>query len=529
MARIELSESLCCYSVADIRAMERYAISEQKVPALQLMNRAGRAAFEAIQRIYSEPLCLHVFCGGGNNGGDGFVVAGLAADSGWPVNIIDLSDPKKLSVAAAEAKAYALQRVESVTTEIPDLNNASGVIVDALLGIGFSGDLRGVILEACCAINRSWLPVFAIDTPSGVNADTGACALDAVQATTTISFIAAKRGLLTGSAPNCVGELIVDDIGISDLELLGSEADIQPHEILSDDSLEEVFPSRFLSAHKGAYGHLLIIGGNFGMSGAVILAAEAALSMGVGKVSVATRFPSLAPLLSRAPEVMAHQVDHYNHLGPLIDQCTAIVIGPGLGTCPWAEQMLHKVLAEDIPTVIDADAIRLIAEGRVKPSHDRICFTPHPGEAALMLNSSTAEVQQDRFAALAALENRVAGHWLLKGNGSLLTRKGLPVGGVSINGLAASKERTASSPPAYINITGNPGMASGGMGDVLSGLIGSILAQGYGVEESAAAAVFVHGAAADIAAELVGEISLKASDVIDSVPELLLSSCDSDV
>ena len=494
MARIEFSEFHYCYSVADIRAMERYAIEKQAVPSIQLMNRAGRAAFEVIQQRCAEAIPMHVFCGGGNNGGDGFVVAGLAADSGWAVNVIDLSDPKKLSAEASKAREYALQRVESVVTEIPDLSNAFGLIVDALLGIGFAGELRGTILDACIAINSSWLPVFSLDTPSGVNADTGACALDAVQANTTVSFIAAKRGLLTGSAENCVGELVVDDIGVSDVGVAG----VKPHEILSEDSLAEVFPPRFPSAHKGAYGHLLIVGGNAGMSGAVILAAEAALSLGVGKISVATRQASVAPLLSRAPEVMAHQVDHFNHLKPLIDQCTAIVIGPGLGTDCWAEQMLHCCLAEDIPLVVDADAIRLIAEGHLKPSHDRICFTPHPGEAALVLNCSTAEVQENRFAALEALEKTIPGHWLLKGNGSLLTGTGHP---------------------SYLNMTGNPGMASGGMGDVLSGLIGSILAQGYGVEESAAAGVFIHGAAADIASDIVGEISLKATDVIAAVPE----------
>lgn len=498
MAIIELSESLCCYSVADIRAMESYAIEEQGVPGIQLMNRAGRAAFEIIRQSCPDPIPIYVFCGGGNNGGDGFVVAGLAADTGWPVNIIDLSNPEKLSPEACKARDYALQRVDSVATEVPDLSNAFGLIVDALLGIGFAGELRGSILDACIAINGSWLPVFSLDVPSGVNADTGACALDAVQANTTVSFIAAKRGLLTGAAENCVGELIIDDIGVSDIGVAG----VEPHEILSEDSLAEVFPPRFPSAHKGAYGHLLIVGGNTGMSGAVILAAEAALSLGVGKISVATRQASLSPLLSRAPEVMAHQVDHYNDLKPLIDQCTAIVIGPGLGTDSWAEQMLHRCLAEDIPVVVDADAIRLIAEGRVKPSHERVCFTPHPGEAALVLDSSTTEVQEDRFAALEALENTIPGHWLLKGNGSLLTR---------------------TNHPGYLNMTGNPGMASGGMGDVLSGLIGSTLAQGYGVEESAAAGVLTHGAAADIASDVVGEISLKATDVIAAVPEFLTS------
>jgi|SaaInl5LU_22_DNA_1037371.scaffolds.fasta_scaffold15863_2 ADP-dependent NAD(P)H-hydrate dehydratase / NAD(P)H-hydrate epimerase len=511
MARIDIFETACCYSVADIRALESYAIEKQDIPAIRLMNRAGQAAFEAIAESITEsiaeskaePTQLHVFCGGGNNGGDGFVVAGLAADAGWPVNLIDLSNPDKLSEEAIQARNFALQRLDSVSTEIPDLTNSSGVIVDALLGIGFSGELRGVILQACCAINQSWMPVFSLDTPSGVNADTGACAPDAVVALTTISFIAAKRGMLTGAAENCVGELIVDDLGLSDLD--NSSADfpeLKPHPIITEDSLEAVFPPRFANAHKGAYGHLLIVGGNLGMSGAVSLAAEAALTLGVGKISVATRQSSLAPLLSRVPEVMARQVDHYNDLKHLIDQCTAIVIGPGLGTDAWAEQMLLRVLSEDIPVVVDADAIRLIAAAIVKPTQDRICFTPHPGEAALVLNCSTAEIQEDRFKALSQLENAFSGHWLLKGNGSLLT-----------NGEG----------PASLNRTGNPGMASGGMGDVLSGLIGSILAQGYGVQESAEAAVFIHGAAADIAAEYSGEISLRASEVIAAVPELLLS------
>jgi ADP-dependent NAD(P)H-hydrate dehydratase / NAD(P)H-hydrate epimerase len=499
MSQIELSETLNCYSIADIRALEAYAIEKQGVPAIQLMKNAGRAAFDEIKERWPEPETLHIFCGGGNNGGDGFIVAGLAADSGWDVRIVDLSDPSKMSDEAAAAREFALQRTNSVVTEVPDLSNAFGIVVDALLGIGFSGELRGAVLQACRAINQSWMPVFALDVPSGVNADTGACAIDAVGAEVTISFIAAKRGLLTGAAENCVGELVIEDLGVNELSI----QTLQPHEILTEDLLDEVFPRRFPSAHKGAYGHLLIVGGNTGMSGAAILASEAALALGVGKISVATREPTLAPLLARIPEAMAHRVDHYNDLEPLLNQCTAVVVGPGLGKDSWAEQMLLRVMEEDIPLVVDADAINLIAEGKIEVSQERICFTPHPGEAAKVLGISASEVQENRFVAIAALEEKIPGHWLLKGNGSLLTR--------------AEPEGSA----AYLNITGNPGMASGGMGDVLSGLIGSVLAQGYEVEQSAKAGLFIHGAAADIAAEVVGEISLKATDLVAAVPEVL--------
>lgn len=503
MARIDLSETLNCYSIADIRALENYAIEKQGVAAIQLMKNAGRAAFEVIRESYPEPETAHIFCGGGNNGGDGFIVAGLAADSGWDVRIVDLCDPNKLSDEATAARDFALQRVNSVVTEVPDLGNAFGIVVDALLGIGFGGELRGKVLEACRAINQSWMPVFALDVPSGVNADTGACAIDAVEAEVTISFIAAKRGLLTGRAENCVGELVIEDLGVNELSI----QTLKPHELLSEDFLDRVFSPRFPSAHKGAYGHLLIVGGNIGMSGAAILAAESAMSLGVGKLSVATREPTLSPVLARVPEAMVHQVDHYNDLKALLDKCTAVVIGPGLGTDAWAEQMLLRVMEEDIPILVDADAIRLLAEGRVEATQSRICFTPHPGEAALVLNSTTAEVQRDRFAALQRLEEAIPGHWILKGNGSLLSRT------------AAD----GSAEPAYLNFTGNPGMASGGMGDVLSGLIGSIMAQGFSVEESAAAGLFIHGAAADIAAESLGEVSLRATDLVSSVPEVLFA------
>lgn len=497
MAKIDMLRSDLCYSVADIRALENYAMRDLAIPGIQLMARAGRAAFEFIAESVASPVALYVFCGGGNNGGDGFVVAGLAADAGWPVTLIDLSAPSKLSAESRQARDFALQRVERVVGEIPDIDQ--GLIVDALLGIGFSGSLRGVALDACRAINQSSLPVISLDTPSGVNADTGSCDPDAVQATTTITFIALKRGLLTGPAENHIGRLILDDLGLEGIEIAGLAA----HRILGPDSLRPVFPPRFASAHKGAYGHLLVVGGNDGMSGAAILATEAALTLGVGKVSVATRQASLAPLLCRVPEAMARPVDHFNDLKPLLDQCTAIVIGPGLGKDAWAEQMMLAALSEDIPTLVDADALNLIATGRAKPTHDRVCFTPHPGEAAQLLQSTTAQVQQNRFEALQQLENSHRGQWLLKGNGTLLS---------------GSAEQ-----PASLNRNGNPGMASGGMGDVLSGLIGAILAQGYSLRESTAAATYIHGAAADLAATCVGEISLRASDLITSIPEVLMS------
>ncbi len=496
MARIDISRIDTCYSVADIRVMENYAIQKMAISGIQLMTRAGRGAFEVIRDSVASPVPLYVFCGGGNNGGDGFVVAGLAADAGWPVSLIDLSDPSKLSIEANQARDFALQRVDAVFAEPPKIDQ--GLIVDALLGIGFDGTLRGAVLDACRVINRSGLPVFSLDTPSGVQADSGSCDPDAVQANTTITFIALKRGLLTGPAENTVGDLILEDLGLGQLDISGLTA----HRVLGPDCLAPVFPPRFASAHKGAYGHLLVIGGNDGMAGAAILATEAALTLGVGKVSVATRQASLSPLLSRVPEAMARQVDHYNGLRPLLDQCTAIVIGPGLGKDAWAEQMLLAALGEDIPTLVDADALSLIASGIVKPGHERMCFTPHPGEAALILQTNTARVQQNRYEALRQLEKVFKGHWVLKGNGSLL----------------GGGDKAAS-----INRTGNPGMASGGMGDALSGLIGAILAQGYSVQDSAAAGTFIHGAAADLAVRYGGEISLRASDLINAVPELLMS------
>tara|TARA_B110000483_G_scaffold88856_1_gene109623 strand:- start:11042 stop:12568 length:1527 start_codon:yes stop_codon:yes gene_type:complete len=502
MARIELSEIHSCYSVADIRTLEAFAMEVQGVSGIQLMTKAGRVAFEVIEQSYSPATKLYIFCGGGNNGGDGFVVAGLAADADWSVCLIDLSNPKKLSDAARQARNFALERVQEVINKLPDLTgqevDQAGLLVDALVGIGFSGELRGRPLDACQRINQSNLPVVSLDVPSGINADTGACATEAIQADITISFIGAKRGLLTGCAQNCVGELIVDDLEIN----APDDLPLSPHEILTSKKVKEVFPARVASAHKGGYGHLLIIGGNSGMAGAAILAAEAALSLGVGKISVATRESSLAPLLSKAPEVMAHQVEHYNYLQPLLDKCTAVVIGPGLGTDSWAEQMLHCVLRNDLPTLIDADAINLIAAGVVTPSKDRICFTPHPGEAAGILGVSTRAVQENRFEAVQGLQSKLPGHWLLKGNGSLVSR--------------ADK-------PAYLNRTGNPGMASGGMGDVLSGLVGSIMAQGYSVESSAAAGTYLHGTAADIATQKCGQISLRASDLISAIPDTLLS------
>lgn len=479
------------YTASQVRELDRTAIEGHAIAGIVLMKRAGRAILSALLSRWGSPEKITVYCGAGNNGGDGYIVAALARARGLRVEAVQVAPVEKLVGDARLAYEFARREGVALTPLAAAHFPTKGVIVDALLGTGLDGEVRQSFAQVIDDINKSGLPVVAVDIPSGLCADTGRVFGCVVAAQLTVTFIGLKRGLLTGRGPVFSGELVFDDLGIPENIYQEVETNCQRSQW---SSLYSTIPRRSADAHKGLYGHVMIIGGDLGFGGAVAMAAEAALSVGAGLVSVATRAEHVAPILSRTPEVMAIGVASGQALEPHLDRPTALVIGPGLGRSPWSEQMLQKALASSLPMVLDADALNMLAEGRIGKSADfsRAVLTPHPGEAARLLGMASSEVQNDRFTAVAALEKKYHSAVLLKGVGTLI----------------ASEDRGVRLCPH-----GNPGMASGGQGDVLSGVIGGLLAQGLSPSLAAEVGACLHALAGDDAAA-VGQIGLRATELM---------------
>jgi len=481
------------YTAAEVRELDRLAIEEFKIPGASLMEQAGKAAFDAMREKWPRARRLVVLVGTGNNGGDGFLVATLARVADYKVRLFQVGDASRTT---GDALTMA-QRWQEAGGEIEPFEagldlGGSEIVVDGLLGTGLNADVTGDWAEAIRAINDSHAAVLALDIPSGLDASTGSVLGVAVNAHLTVTFIGLKRGLLTAAGPRHVGQLVYDDCRVPPDVLMK----IQPScSRLGFDGLGHLLGPRPRDAHKGQCGHVLVIGGESGMSGAVRLAGEAAARVGAGWVSVATRPVHAASISSACPELMCHPVDSPAALRPLLAKASVVAIGPGLGQSDWSRQMFSAVLEQDRPMVIDADALNLLALEPV--SRSQWILTPHPGEAARLLATDTVTVQQDRFAAVSDLQQRYGGTVVLKGAGSLIASADMPIG---------------------LCCEGNPGMASGGMGDVLTGVIAGLLAQRVQAPTMQALAarlgVCVHGRAADMAAQDGGERGLLASDVI---------------
>ncbi|MFV1982935.1 MAG: NAD(P)H-hydrate dehydratase [Thiohalomonadales bacterium] len=483
------------YRSKQVTEMDRFAIEQFEIPGNVLMERAGEAAFNKCTLNWPETKSMVVLCGIGNNGGDGFVVARLAAEAGIKTTVLQLGDSKKLQ---GDAFAAA-QRLFSVGIEPETFKNQNlskyDIIIDALLGTGLRREVSGVWLHAITAINFSGVPVLSLDIPSGLNGDTGVPLGESVIANCTISFIGLKQGLLTGQAAEYCGELAFDNLNIPD----AIYNKFQPSAVrLKYHKLVHRLKAREQSAHKGNFGHVVVIGGDEGYLGAIRLAGEAALRTGAGLVSIATRSSHSYVVNVNCPELMCHGIETADALSILLKKATNIVIGPGLGQSDWALEMFKEALAHDLPTVVDADALNLLAK---QPTQNKNwILTPHPGEAARLLAVSVTEIQHDRYAAISKLKERYDGVVILKGRGTLIAVKQELIG---------------------VCAEGNPGMASGGMGDVLSGIIGGLIAQGLSKANATRLAVCVHCAAADNAALEFGERGLLASDLMPWIRNLV--------
>ena len=485
------------YTAEQTRALDHCAIVDHKIPGITHMFRAATAAYRCLLDIWPNPECIQVLCGTGNNGGDGFLVADLAHKRGIPVTVLQIGDPENIGGDALLARKQAQANGVEILPFADAPPMSAGVIVDAMLGTGLGGDVRGAYLEAIEAINDSGAAVLAVDIPSGLCADTGRVLGAAVRADLTVTFIGLKRGLFTLDAADYTGAVQFSDLAVPPEVYATVAGDCSRLEL---EPLLERLPSRPAKAHKGLYGTVLVVGGDYGMAGAAAMAAEAALRCGTGLVRVATRPEHVAALVARTPEVMPCGVSSGEDFTPLLESADVLVVGPGLGQSPWSEHLLQLAAASGKPMVLDADGLNLLAAGCLGEARhrDNWILTPHPGEACRLLGNTTGEVQADRFGAVRALQQRYGGVAILKGNGSLIAGTG----------------------QLLLSDYGNPGMASGGMGDVLSGVIGSLLAQHLPPLEAAALGVCLHGAAADIAAQ-EGQRGLAATDLIPEMRALL--------
>lgn len=484
---------IALYSAQDLAEIDRRA-QTQGLAGATLMQRAGEAAFRAIAARWPGAHRWLVYAGGGNNGGDGYVVAHQALRMGFEVTVAVLKPPSEGSTAAGMAMAYAQAGGKCVAWNeaVPE---AADVLVDALFGIGLDRALKGDAAAAVQAINASGKPVAAIDLPSGLHADTGAALGTAVQAALTITFIGLKPGLFTGAGPHLSGRLAFARLGVPE-----SVADgLQPVARRITESLRQTcLPPREPDAHKGRFGHVLVIGGESGTGGAVILAAMAALRSGAGLVSVATRSAHVPALLAARPEIMAHGVDEAASLSVIAPRANVLALGPGLGQTEWSRRMWQTAFERDAAKVVDADALNLLAKQAMR--RDDWILTPHPGEAARLLGTDVSGIENDRPAAVRALVERYGGVCVLKGAGTLVA--------------------AAADPMLWLCDRGNPGMASGGMGDALTGIIAGLLAQGLAPFDAARLGVWLHATAGD-KASLGGERGLLASDLIAELRSLV--------
>lgn len=471
------------YRADQTRELDRLATEEHGIPGIVLMERAGRAAFGLLNVLWPQAGEIGVVCGNGNNGGDGLVLARLAREARRRVRVLRPEPERALRGEAAVAERRLREAGGTVAALEPAGLDGCEVLVDGVLGTGLTRPVTGAAARAVTALNASDAPVLALDIPSGLHADSGAALGRAVRADATVAFVALKRGLLTGDGPEYGGRLFHTGLGVPGeaSETLGPAVGRLE---LAD--LEHLLPPRPRHAHKGHFGHVLIVGGERGFTGAVCMAAEAAARCGAGLVSVAAR-TGHGPY---RPETMVHPVERAEELSPLLERASVLAVGPGLGRADWGRALLERALDSGLPAVVDADALNLLAE---RPQRsERWILTPHPGEAARLLGASTAAVQADRFAAAAELQARYGGVAVLKGAGTLI----------------ADTKGTALCP------AGNPGMASGGMGDVLTGTIAGLQAQGLDPQAAARLGVCLHAAAGDAAANTGGERGLLARDLM---------------
>ncbi len=500
----------------EMQLLDRRTIEEFHIPAGSLMENAGLRVVEEIEKTWGpvKGKAVTIAAGKGNNGGDGLVAARLLLERSARVSVFLIAPPDKLT-GETRVNLERFQKIsgrvhilkEETTGELERDLSQSDLIIDALFGTGLSSPLEGLAAEVIVAINASGKPVVAVDLPSGIHADTGRVMGLAVKAALTVTFALPKRGLLLYPGSDYTGRLKVVDIGIPQALIRQIPAAVQwttPAEIA--DSLIR----RPMNAHKGTFGHVLVIAGSVGKGGAAVMASLSALRVGAGLVTLALPSGLEGTLPDRPNEIMTlplPQTDDRSigkaaleSLIKFAQDKTVAAIGPGLSTHPETAQVVHGLITQlTIPMVIDADGLNNLVGHLDLLSRARapIVLTPHPGEMARLIGATVAEVQADRLGVAADFVRRHPVTLVLKGARTIIASKS----GVST-----------------INSTGNPGMATAGTGDVLTGMIAGLIAQGHTPERAARLGVYLHGMAGDLAADEIGEVGLLAGDLIHRIP-----------
>ena len=492
-------------TAAEMRAMDTETIDGLGVPAALLMEHAGRAVADVVGARARAGARVAVVCGTGGNGGDGFVCARWLRERGLDARVY-LAKGRPPDGSPAALHLAILERMGGPVVDGVDLDGAA-IIVDAVLGTGLAKPVAGPIAEVIARMNASPALVIAVDVPSGMNSDTGATLGVAVDADVTVTLGFVKLGLASHPGVERVGEVVVADIGIP--ARLAAWQGVRAF-LLDASDAAAVMPRRALGGHKGSFGHVVIAAGSAGKVGAALLATTGALRAGAGLVTLATPPAAAAAVLGRIPEAMHAVFDPEADgadaaLAEIMAGKRALVWGPGMPTADAAGKTLRRLAVSlELPIVLDADALNHLGRevASLAAARGPRILTPHPGEAARLLGSDTRSVQADRVAAARTLARSSGAVVVLKGARSVVAA---PDGTVSLNP------------------TGNPGMGTGGTGDVLSGVLGALLAQGMEPLEAARLGVYVHGLAGDRVAAAHGDMGLVAGDLAAALPDAFAS------
>ena len=504
-----------------MQELDRKAIEAYRIPGIVLMENAGRGASEAIFKAFPDiqGRKIAVVAGKGNNGGDGFVIARHLQNQGIAVKVFLMTDPKALR-GDAETNFHIFDRMKGEVIPVPSLKEYQKVkkdlekfdlLIDGIFGTGLDAEIRGYYREVIDHLNTLRMPIVAIDIPSGLDANTGKPLGTAIRASLTITFGLPKVGHLISPGLDYVGDLKIIDIGIPRGLVEGEK--IQTHLLEYEEIRRPLSTPRRPDTHKGDYGHLLVIAGSVGKTGAAAMVCEAALRMGAGLVTLAIPKSLNAIMEVKLTEVMTEPLPEtpkqtlslraFNSILRLCEKKSAVIIGPGSGTFKETQSLILKLVKTlSLPIILDADGLTALAtQPKILPATNRsLILTPHPGEMARLIGSSPKEIQADRIGMSRNFSQSNHVHLILKGHRTLIAT---PQGEI------------------FINPTGNPGMASGGTGDVLTGMIGGLISQGFGTLPSLQMSVYLHGWAGDEVAREKGEKSLAATDLIDKIPALL--------
>ncbi len=495
------------HTAAGAQQIDTLALASLVLPPGGLMRRAGTALFEEVVQRYPAAARVLICCGSGNNAGDGYVLATLAQAAGWQVRVLQ-ADARELTGDAgqmqAEARAAGVPiegfTAQDAAQQAPLAIEPGTLLVDAVLGTGVTSPPRPTAAGLIERMNLTAAPRIAIDLPSGLNpaATGGFEAAPVLRADLTVSFIARKLVAYSGAGVACTGELVEKDLGVP--QSLLAQLDAQTRPVLGLRFDPQSLPQRSRAGYQHRHGRVLVVGGDYGMPGAALLSAEAALRVGAGLVSVVTRGAHAAAIVARRPELMVIDADRGQQVDAGLAAADLIILGPGLGRGGWGRDLFARTVAAQRPTVIDADGLWWLADG-VAPAPDDCIVTPHTAEAALRLGWQAAAVERDRLACVRALHERDGSVALLKGPGTLIA------------GPAAQ--------PVRLCEHGNSSMGTAGMGDVLAGIIGGLRAQGLSSLDAACVGASLHGATADRLVAERGPRGLLAGDVIDNLARVM--------